>query len=203
MSKHVRLRELDEDEHEFHEHHDHQCAHNNIDPHYWLDFANMQSATDVITKALIELNPKYKELYTKNSEAYIHMLEKLDKNYKKHLSSCKADKVIVNHNAIGYLSHNYSFHVEALSGLSPEAEPSAKDITRIFEHIKEDAISTIFFESFVNDRVITTIAKDANVKLEVLQPLGNITADEAKRNATYEELMYENLNKLSKALMCN
>jgi len=202
MSQFVNLRELDADEHEFHDHHDHQCAHNKIDPHYWLDFGNMKTATQLITKELIQLSPKYKELYEKNSKVYIAMLEKLDKNYKDSLSSCKSKKVIVNHNAIGYLSHNYSFEVDSLSGLSPEAEPSAKDITRIMKHIKEEGVTTIFFENFVNNSVITSIAKDTNIKLEVFQPLGNITAEEASKELTYEKIMYLNLDKLTKALMC-
>jgi len=203
MSKHVKLRELDADEHEHHKHNDKQCAHNTIDPHYWLDFTNMQNATELIKNELIVLRPKYKEMYEKNAANYTHMLQKLDKKYKKNLSSCRFDTVIVNHNAIGYLSQNYHFNVESLSGLSPEAEPSASDITRIFKEIKDEGISTIFFESFVNDKAITTVANDAKVKLEVIQPLGNITADEAKKDASYEDIMYVNLNKLSKALKCN
>ena len=59
-----------------------------------------------------------------------------------------------------------------------------------------------FYENFVNDKVTKTIAKDANISVDVFQPLGNITADEAKAGMTYEDIMRQNLNKLSKALMC-
>jgi hypothetical protein len=37
----------------------------------------------------------------------------------------------------------------------------------------------------------------------VFQPLGNITKDEAKAQLSYEDIMLKNLEKLSKALMCN
>jgi zinc transport system substrate-binding protein len=47
-----------------------------------------------------------------------------------------------------------------------------------------------------------SIARDTNVAVDTLQPLGNITKDEAARDATYEIIMKENLVKLSKALMC-
>jgi zinc transport system substrate-binding protein len=92
--------------------------------------------------------------------------------------------------------------VEALSGLSPEAEPSAKNMVKLIEHVKEHNISTIFFESFVSDRAIKSIAKEANTKVDVLQPLGNITADEAKQNLSFEDIMRQNLTKISKALHC-
>lgn len=202
MSKHVILRELQSDEHEQHAFHDHQCAHNKIDPHYWLDFSNMQTATNVIVKELIKISPENELLYLKNRDKYLAMLEKLDADYKQALSTCKLDTLIVNHNAIGYLSHNYDFHVESLSGFSPEAEPSAKNMARLISHVNEHSVATVFFETFVSDRAIKNIAAEANVAVDVLQPLGNITADEAEQKLTYESMMYLNLEKISKALMC-
>jgi len=203
ISKYVVLRQLDSDEFEHHQHHDEQCAHNTTDPHYWLDFANMQRATNIITKELIKINPKYAKQYTMAKENYISMLKKLDALYREKLSSCKADTIVVSHNAAGYLAHNYNFKVESLTGLSPEAEPSAKDIERIFKEIKKDGVTTIFFENFSNEKVVQGIAKDAGVHLDVFQPLGNITKDEAVAGLTYEDIMKRNLEKISKALMCN
>ena len=171
MSKYVRLRKLNANEHEMHDHHDAECAHTMTDPHYWLDFTNMQRAADVITKALIKLLPQNSALYEQNKKRYIIMLQNLDKAYKKRLSSCKADTVVVSHNALGYLSRNYGFHVESLTGLSPEAEPSAKDVTRVMHDIQKDGVTTIFFEHFVNDKVIKRIAKDAHINLAVFSRL--------------------------------
>ena len=130
------------------------------------------------------------------------MLNRLDSQYKSKISECKLDTIIVNHNAFSYLSHNYGFHVEALSGLSPEAQPSAKNMIKLIEHIKEHNISTIFFESFVSDKAIKSIAHDAKVSVDVLQPLGNITANEAEKNLSYEDIMKINLEKISKVLEC-
>ncbi|MEN4053036.1 MULTISPECIES: metal ABC transporter substrate-binding protein [Sulfurimonas] len=203
ISKHVRLRKLDADEHELHNHHDEHGTHNTIDPHYWLDFSNMKIAADVITKTLVELLPQNRALYELNQKRYNTMLEKLDSAYKERLSSCKADTVVVSHNALGYLSRNYGFHVEALTGLSPEAEPSAKDVARIMDDIKKEGVTTIFFEHFVNDKVIKRIAKDTHINIDVFQALGNITKDEAQQHLTYEDIMQQNLEKLSKALVCN
>ncbi|QOP46642.1 metal ABC transporter substrate-binding protein [Sulfurimonas paralvinellae] len=203
MSKYVRLRKLGEDEHELHDHHGPDCIHNMTDPHYWLDFANMQRMTVVITAALSKLLPENKAYYEENKKRYIAMLQKLDKAYRTKLSSCKADTVVVSHNALGYLSRNYGFHVESLTGLSPEAQPSAKDVTRIMDDIQKEGVRTIFFEHFVNDKVIKRIAKDTHIDLEVFQPLGNITKDEAAAHLSYEDIMYRNLDKLSKALVCN
>ena len=202
ISKYVRLRELNADEHEQHDFHDEQCAHNKIDPHYWLDFSNMITATNLVTKELIRVSPEDELLYLTNRDKYLEMLHKLDADYQKALTGCSLDTIIVNHNAVGYLSHRYGFHVESLSGFSPEAEPSAKNMARLISHVKEHSINTVFFETFVSDRAIKNIANEAKVSVDVLQPLGNITADEAEAKLTYESMMYINLDKISKALMC-
>ena len=204
ISKFVKLRTLSEKEEEHHEEHTkHEHHHDNgLDPHYWLDFDNMKTATKVITQELINLLPQNKKLYEANEKRYIAMLDNLDASYRTALSSCKNDTVIMSHNALGYLAQKYHFKVASLSGLSPEAAPSAQDVNRIFRDIKEQGINTIFFENFVNDKLIKTIANDAKIKFELFEPLGNITADEANAGATYEEIMKKNLKKLQEALQC-
>ena len=197
MSLHVELKKL-----EGHHHHGHDNE-SSIDPHYWLDFSNMIKATNLITTELVQLFPQNKNLYETNRDKYIIMLKSLDKDYAKELSTCRVDTIVVNHNAFSYLASKYGFEVEALSGLSPEAQPSAKSMIKLIEHVKEHKLKTIFFESFVSDKAIKSIAKEAKVKVDVLQPLGNITADEAKQHLSYEDIMKENLQKLSKALECH
>ena len=194
-SKYVKLKKVtSKDEHEHH--------HGAIDHHYWLDIDNMIKMTKVITKELIKLYPHDRELYIKNEKTYISMLKKLDDDFKQKLSNCKKDTIIVNHNAFSYLSDKYNFHTKSLSGLSPDAQPDAKTMINLINTIKKHNLSTVFFESFASDKAIKSIAKEANVKVDILQPLGNITADEAKKNMTYEDIMRENLKKISTALEC-
>jgi zinc transport system substrate-binding protein len=202
MSQYVQLRKISKLEASEH-HHEHHSDHKGLDPHYWLDFGNMQKVAMKIAEELTILLPKNKEVYLLRRDKYIAMLQGLDEAYKKALSSCKVRNVILNHNALGYLANRYHFHSESLSGLSPEAVPSPSDIKRILLEIQKDNVDTIFYENFVNARVIDSIAKDANVTVGVIQVLGNITADQAAKNATYKQLMYENLKKLSKAMQCN
>ena len=199
MSKHVKLKELhQEDSHQ----HGENCTHGAIDPHYWLDIQNMIIATDVITHELIKILPQNKELYMLNREKYVLMLKSLDKKYKTTLSGCKKDMIIVNHNAFSYLASRYGFHVEALSGLSPEAQPSAKNMLRLIEDVKEHDLKTIFFESFVSDKAIKSIANEVDVDVEVLYPLGNITSEQLEKKYSFEDIMKINLQNISKALEC-
>lgn len=200
MSEHVSL--LNVNEHHHNEEDEHDYHHGVYDPHYWLDIGNMKKATILIANELINIAPNNKELYEKNRDAYMKMLNALDTKYKSSLSTCQKHTIIVNHNAFSYLSKNYGFEVEALSGLSPEAQPSAKMMVKLIEHVKEYNLTTVFFESFVSDKAIKSIANEAKVKADVLQPLGNITADEANSGSSYEDIMLSNLEKISKSLEC-
>ncbi len=202
ISNSVSLRELEENEHDIHGHHDKQCVHSVIDPHYWLDVDNMIKATQIITKHFIDISPEHKEKFIKNKENYIAMLNNLNNLYKSELKQCNLNTIIVNHNAFSYLSHKYNFHVKALSGFSPEAEISPKDMIRVINEIKLNKVSTIFFESFVSDKAIKSLAQEANVDVDTLQPLGNITKAESDNNMTYEDIMKINLIKISQALVC-
>jgi len=202
MSKHVKLRKLETDEFDIHSHHDKQCVHSDIDPHYWLDVSNMILATNLITKELIKIEPKYKEQYLQNRDTYLEMLHGLDNLYNVELNSCYLNTIIVNHNAFSYLSHKYNFEVKALSGFSPETQVTPKDMIRVINDIKLHKVSVVFFESFVSNKAIKSLAEEARVNIDVLQPLGNITKAEAQKNLSYEDIMKSNLVKISKALQC-
>lgn len=204
ISAFVRLRELDA-KHENHEDahgHGHNHGSSSVDPHYWQDPTNMILAAEQIAKELIALFPKNRALYEKNRDAYVAMLQNLDATYKTALKECKLDTIIVNHNAFSYLSQRYGFHTEPLSGLAPEAQPNAKKMIKLIKFIKEHKVEVIFFEKFANEKAIKSIAKEANVAADILQPLGNITADEAKAGLSYDAIMRTNLDKISKALQC-
>ena len=66
--------------------------------------------------------------------------------------------------------------------------------------VKEENINTIFFESFVSDKLAQGISKETGAKVESLQPLANVTEEEAKKG--YILIMQENLKKLSYAMEC-
>jgi len=156
-----------------------------------------------VTEELIKIAPQKSALYQQNRGSYIKMLSRLERSYGTHLRSCKLNRVILNHNSLGYLAQKYHFDAEALSGLSPEANPSPNDIKRVLQDIKKEGITTIFYEEFINNKAMQAISQDAKVQAEALSPLGNITADEAEAGLSYEQLMYKNLEKLSRAMFCN
>jgi len=195
MSKYVKLRDVSDHHHGEHKH--------NFDPHYWLDIDNMIA----ITKKLQELyRPKFSKEIAKtidiNAKNYIYSLKNIDKLYKKRLATCKRDTIVVSHNAYGYLADRYGFHVLSLTGLSPDAMPSAKNLAKLSDIIKKRGIGVLFNEPFESSRLIQSLAKETGASIEVLQPLANITENEANDMVDYKLIMNLNLQKLYYALGC-
>ncbi len=199
MSAFVRLNEHNTqcDKHEDHDEHHHD---ENMDPHYWLDINNMIKMTDILQNRLSGIFPEHKGLLEENAKRYIAELKKLDNEYKKRLGSCKRKEIVVNHDAFGYLASAYGFSTHSVTGLSPDEQVSAKKMKEITDLVKEEDIKVIFFESFVSDKTALTISKETGVSAQSLQPLANVTQEEAKKG--YIRIMQENLNKFSTAMEC-
>jgi len=130
------------------------------------------------------------------------MLDRLDVSYKNNLPACTLNTLITNHNAFSYLAQKYGFEIKTLSGLSPEAEVSPKDVIRIMKEIETNNVTVVFFEDFGSDKAMKSLAAQVDVKVDSLHPLGNITKDDVEKNYTYEDIMLKNLEKISGALHC-
>jgi zinc transport system substrate-binding protein len=199
MSKFVKLRsEGEEEEHEGHEGHDH--GDEDADPHYWLDIENMILMTRALTKELSKHFPQHEQEFENNSKSYINALTTLGLEYSNGLKNCARREIVVNHNAFAYLGERYGFDSHSITGLSPDEQASAKKMKEITDLLSQEKFNTIFFESFVSPKLAQTIAKETGVKVESLQPLANVTQEEAKKG--YIALMRENLRKLSAAMEC-
>ncbi len=198
MSKFVNLKRACEEEHEGHEGHDH--GDEEADPHYWLDIENMILMTEAVTRELGKHFPQHEQEFAENSKLYIAALKSLELEYSNALKTCAHREIVVNHNAFAYLGERYKFDSHSITGLSPDEQASAKKMKDITDLLSREKFNTIFFESFVSPKLAQTIAKETGVRIESLQPLANVTEEEAKRG--YIGLMRENLHKLSVAMEC-
>ena len=184
-----------------HHHHSKNSEAHEFDPHYWLDISNMIKMTEVIADTLQKQQQLKKEEILFKKAHYIKSLEQLDTFYKEELQNCKYNTIVTNHNAFEYLADRYAFKVKAISGLSPDAQSSARVMQELIEFVKKSGIKVLFFESFVSDKLIRTIAKESGVKrVETLFPLANVTQMQSYEG--YVTLMKQNAQKISYALEC-
>jgi zinc transport system substrate-binding protein len=184
--------------------HSHGHGHSHkIDPHIWLDFSLDLKIVDAILSACVKKDPKRAGDYQKNAEAYKAQLIDLDKRYRESLASCRHRRIIMGgHAAFGYLARRYGLKQTALSGVSPDAEPTPKRMVEILEQVKKTGGKYIFAEEMVHPKTSQTLAKEAGVRVLLLNPGGNLTVEQARQKLTFTDLMQKNLENLRKGLEC-
>lgn len=118
------------------------------------------------------------------------------------MNSCELKSFITSHEAFGYLAREYSLTQVPIAGLSPDSEPSAKQVVEISQFAKANNIEYIFFESLLSPRLTETIAREADAKTLLLDPIEGISNEDIKAGRNYFSVMRDNLSNLKLALRC-
>lgn len=170
-----------------------------VNPHTWLSIKNAMKEMQTIYEKVSEIDPENKDFYKKNLDENLKEFKALDEKFAKELEGIDENKryFVVSHAAFNYLADDYGLKQVAVTGISPEDEPSAKQLKTIADFVKEHDISTIFFEGKATPKVAETLAKNTNTKTGTLYTMENLTKEEAEMG--YLKLMEENLKALKES----
>ena len=195
----ITLRDAEEDEHE-EEGEEH--AGEEADPHVWLDPHHMIAIAEGIRDALGAADPDNAETYEVNAEAYLAELEALDRDFSEGLAVCTGRTMVVSHAAFGYLGGRYGLEQHAITGISPDDEPSARRLAQLAELVRDEGITTVFTETLVDPSVARTLADEAGVATAVLDPIEGLSGEQLAAGEDYATVMRANLETLRAALGC-
>jgi zinc transport system substrate-binding protein len=166
------------------------------DPHVWLDPRLWARAVDAIADAIVEIDPDGAEDHRSRAAGYANVLSALDETFEAGLASCDRDLVVTAHDAFGHLAGRYGLRQESISGVSPEAEPDPRHLADLTDLVRGEGVTTVFTEELVSPKVARALAREANVKTDVLDPI------ESEPDGGYADAMRRNLRKLEEALGC-
>ncbi|WP_104632939.1 zinc ABC transporter substrate-binding protein [Streptomyces sp. MH60] len=169
-----------------------------LDPHVWLDPVKYAEIAAGVAQAFEKADPDHADDYRKNAEVLAKKLSGLDTAFKNGLAKTDSKVFFTNHAAFGYLAERYGLTQEAINGLDPESEPSPARIKELQEEAKADGVTTVFYETLVSGKTAKTLAKDAGLKTDVLDPLEGIT--DKSKGEDYVGVMESNLKALETAL---
>lgn len=172
------------------------------DPHFWLDPVIMKSEVEVVLALLLQISPEQKELFTENAKRFSTTLDALDQQFRNGLASCSLKDVVVLHEAFNYLARQYAFRVTSIEGISPDEEPSPRELARIVNLVREKKVKHIFFETVSSPKFSELIAREIGGTTLVLNPIESLTPNEVQLGEDYVSLMQMNLNNLRIAMLC-
>lgn len=204
VEKNIELKPFEHQEHEHHEE-DHdddddeeendEHQHGQFDPHYWLSPANAKIIAQNITDELSELDPANQSDYQNNAEKFITELANKDQEWHNKIGTLENKNLVVFHDAWGYFADYFGLDIVATFEPFPGKSPSPKYLADLENEVKAKNIKALFVEPQLSQEAINTMAKDLNVEVKVLDPLGG--ADE--RNS-YLKLIDYNINNIANTL---
>jgi zinc transport system substrate-binding protein len=156
------------------------------DPHVWLDPVRFEHIVRRIAGAL-----------DGDAGPLLADLRRLDGEYRRGLRHCARREIVTSHEAFGYLAQRYGLRQVAITGVTPESEPSAQRLAAVIRVVRKTHATTVFFERLISPRLADTVARDAGARTAVLDPI-----EGEEHGRTYLTLMRRNLAALRKALGC-
>lgn len=174
---------------------------NSADPHAWMDASNGVIYAQNIKDALVKRNPEKKEQLEANFESYKAKLIALDKEIMAAVNSINKEQrvLITSHDAFEYYGARYNLRLEAIMGISTEAEAQTSDIIRVTKVIKENNVPAVFIESTINPKMLKQIAKDNKVEIGG-ELYADSLGDEESSGNTYINMLRSNTNTIVSAL---
>ena len=187
----------DDHGHDDHGHDDHD--HGDQDPHGWQDLAMGQIYVTNIRDGLIEADPDNEAAYRENAERYIAEIQAMDEEMRRLLGEIPAStSVITGHDSFGYFANAYGLRFLSPVGLSTEAEPSAANMARLIDVIREQNVQALFHENMTSPAIINQLAEETGLAIA-----GTLYADALAAEgeaSTYLGMMRHNAQTLHDAL---
>ena len=171
-------------------------AHENKNPHTWVNPKNAILQVRAIEKALGDASPKNRERFRANADAYARRLESLDREYREASAKFRKRNIVTFHNVFDYMAQEYGLTVVGRIEDVPGQEPSAGEIRALLQTIREKEVPAIFAEPQNTERIIDIIAREAGIPVFRLDPV--VTGQAAL--TSYEDAMRLNLKTLTKLL---
>ncbi|WP_175410449.1 anchored repeat ABC transporter, substrate-binding protein [Streptomyces sp. TRM64462] len=142
-------------------------VHGEMDPHAWEDVSNAEAYVRRIEAELVKADPEGRAEYQRNATAYLARLAELHGEVAATLANVPEAnrKLITTHDAFGYLAEAYGMEVAGFVVPVPNREPSAAEVEKLRNTIREKKVPAVFLEPNLAARadVLRRVAEDEGV----------------------------------------
>lgn len=161
----ARLTAAEDDGHDDHDDgDDHGHDHGPIDPHAWQDLGMGPLYVANILAGLIEADPDHSAAYRASAERYLDEVAATDRELRELLGEIPAGtSVITGHDSFGHFARAYGLRFLSPQGLSTETEPSAANMARLIDVIREENVRALFHENMTSPAMIDQLAEETGL----------------------------------------
>jgi zinc transport system substrate-binding protein len=167
-----------------------------VNPHAFASPGDAAKMVSRIGEALAEADPAGAEVYRQNARAYSQQLTSLADRFRAVVKAAPNKNIVTFHNAFDYLARDAGLVIAGVIETAPGQEPSAQDLARLIQNIKDSHAAAVFSEPQFSPRLAQVVAKEAGVNLFILDPVATGEQDPGY----YMAAMKKNLEALKTAL---
>lgn len=187
------LEECEEEEHDHEHEHNHEHEEN---AHIWVSISLYMEQVQNIADKLSEIDEKNASKYQENAKNYIDKLKTLKNEMHEKLDNLEKKNIVTFHEAFSYFAEEFGLNIVAVIEREPGTSPSAGQLAKIIDEIKETSAKAIFVEPQYEKTTANVISKETGVQVYSLDPIVSGKLDKGE----YERIMRENLKVLEEAL---
>ena len=185
---------------EHHEHHDHD---HNVDMHIWTNPYYVLIMVELISNALIEINPSYKEMYENNALEYTKELNKIIEDINKIVDNKKRDTLYFGAPfAFYYFTTAFGLeHRTVYDTCSIEVEPTIDKIMNMNKDIMENNIPVVYTKELLNNSIAKKVIEGTNAKIVLLHSGHNVSVEDFNNGVTFLDIWRNNVLALREGLL--
>jgi len=175
-----------------------------IDQHAWLDPKNGVIYVRNITAALVKSDPANAAEYRERADVYIKELQALDAWAKAEIAGLPAAKrrFLASHDSLQYLAKAYGLKLLSINGWTNNNEPSAAELARLTQQIRQEGIRALFLDSITDPRAMQQVAKETGASIGGIL-YGDALSKPGEDADTYLKMLRHDVTTLKAGMMTN
>ena len=143
-----------------------------VDPHAWLDPANMAALARVLADQFARRDPVHAAAYRANAERVEQELAALDARVRTRLEPLRGRPFVTFHDAFAYFAARYGLAVAASVTLDADRPPTAGHLAELRRLFESDGARCLFTEPQFAPRIAERLTAGLEVHRAELDPLG-------------------------------
>ncbi|EAH8299582.1 metal ABC transporter substrate-binding protein [Campylobacter fetus] len=156
-------------------------------PHAWMNIKNVQIYIKNIVEIFSRHDPKNADIYAKNADEYIKILNDLDSKFKAEFAKVPLEQryLITSEGAFSYLTKEYDLKELYIWSVNSDEQGTTKQIKNLVDKIKNSEAKVIFSESTISPKPAMTIANESGIRYGGVLYVDSLS----KEIPTYVDLM--------------
>jgi len=143
--------------------------HSDKDPHVWLNPMLVAQMARSIRDVLSRRDPEFEDGYSKNCDAFVGDLEKIDHEIREELRTVSRREFFVYHPSLGYFADAYGLTQVPIERYG--REPGPRTLQSLIDRGKLTGVRTVFVQQQAGTRNAETVARSLGASIVVFDPL--------------------------------